>query len=130
MPISVEELPPNEFFFDKKRKVVVKQELYQREGIVAKTFKIMTDGKVVKEEEFTEEIAGTLGAYAMENQYSVGTLKVQLKRKNLLISKLEARVVTTEANAKDQANKGLEEVREANQREIEQLRAELDQMQQ
>jgi hypothetical protein len=72
-------LPPNEFFFDKKRKVVVKQELYQREGIVAKKFKVMTDGKVMKEEEFAKEIAGTLGAYATTNQYSVGTLKAQLK---------------------------------------------------
>jgi hypothetical protein len=27
-PITVEELPPNEFFFDKKRKAVVKQEIY------------------------------------------------------------------------------------------------------
>jgi hypothetical protein len=28
-PIRMEELPPNEFFFDKKRKVVVKREFYQ-----------------------------------------------------------------------------------------------------
>jgi hypothetical protein len=28
-PIRVEELPPNELFFDKKRKVVVKREFYQ-----------------------------------------------------------------------------------------------------
>jgi hypothetical protein len=78
-PISVEELPPNEFFFDKKRKVVVKQESYQKVGAVAKRFKILTEGKVVEEEEFTDEIAGTLGAYATTNQYSVGTLKAQLK---------------------------------------------------
>jgi hypothetical protein len=74
-PISVEELPPNEFFFDKKRKAVVRQELYQKEGIMAKKFKIMTDGKAAKEEEFIEEIVGTLGAYATTNQYLVGTLK-------------------------------------------------------
>jgi hypothetical protein len=129
-PNYVEELPPNEFFFDKKRKVVVKQELYQREGIVAKKFKIMTDGKAMKEEKFAEEITGTLGAYAMANQYSVGTLKAQLKRKNLLISKLEARVVTAEPNVRDQTNKGLEEARAADQREIEQLRTELEQMHQ
>jgi hypothetical protein len=109
---------------------MVKQELYQRRGIVTKKFKIMTDGKAVKEEEFTKEIAGTLGAYAMANQYSVGTLKVQLKRKNLLINKLEARVVMTEANARDQAKKGLEEARAADQREIKQLRVELEQMHQ
>jgi hypothetical protein len=79
MPISIEELPSNEFFFDKKRKVVVRQELYQKEGIMAKKIKIMTDGKAMKEEEFTDKIAGTLGAYATANQYSVGTLKAQLK---------------------------------------------------
>jgi hypothetical protein len=28
----MEELPPNEFFFDKKRKVVVKREFYQEGG--------------------------------------------------------------------------------------------------
>jgi hypothetical protein len=74
-PIFVEELPPNEFFFDKKRKVVVRQGLYQREGVMDKKFKIMTDGKAAKEEEFTNEITGTLGAYDTTNQYSVGTLK-------------------------------------------------------
>jgi hypothetical protein len=108
-PISIEELPPNEIFFDKKRKAMVRQELYQREGIVAKKFKIMTYGKAVKEEEFTDKIAGTLGAYATTNQYSVGTLKAQLKRKNLLISKLEAKVATAEANAKDEVRKSLEQ---------------------
>ena len=56
---------------------MVRQELYQREGVVAKKFKIMTNGKVMKEEEFADEIAGTLGAYATANQYSVGTLKAQ-----------------------------------------------------
>jgi len=46
---------------------------------VAKKAKVVTDGKVVKEEEFAEEITRTIGAYATANQYSVGTLKVKLK---------------------------------------------------
>jgi hypothetical protein len=53
MPITVEELPPNKFFFDKKRKVVVKQELYREAGTVAKKFKILADGKAMKKGEFT-----------------------------------------------------------------------------
>jgi thioredoxin-related protein len=93
MPIFVEELHPNEFFFDKKRKVVVRQGLYQREGVMAIKFKIMTDGKAKKEEELTDEIEGTLGTYAATNQYSIGTLKAQLKRNNLLINKLEAKLL-------------------------------------
>jgi hypothetical protein len=129
-PISVEELPPNKFFFDKKRKVVVKQELYQKEGAVAKRFKILTEGKAVEEEEFTDEIAGTLGAYATANQYSVGTLKAQLKWKNLLIGKLEAKVATTEANARDEMRKSLEQARIADLQEIEKLRSDLEQVRQ
>jgi hypothetical protein len=44
----VEELPPNKFFFDKKRKAVVKQELYQEVVKVANKFKILADGKYMK----------------------------------------------------------------------------------
>ena len=51
-PITMEELPSNEFFFDKKRKVVVKQELYQEASKVAKKFKILADGKDMKKQEF------------------------------------------------------------------------------
>jgi hypothetical protein len=58
---------------------VVRQGFYQKGSVVAKKFKIMTDGKVAKEGEFVEEIAETLGAYATANQYSVGTLMAQLK---------------------------------------------------
>jgi hypothetical protein len=44
----VEELPLNDFFFDKKRKVIVKQELYQELGMVAKKFKILVDWRAMK----------------------------------------------------------------------------------
>jgi hypothetical protein len=129
-PIYVEELPPNAFFFSKKRKVVVKQETYQRAGTVAKKYKILADGEALEEEEFVDEIAGTLGAYTTTNQYSVGTLKARLKQKNLLIRKLEARLATTEANARDEANKGFEQARVTDQQEIERLKSDLEQMHQ
>jgi hypothetical protein len=67
MPISVEEMPPNKFFFEQKRKAVVRQGFYQKGRLVDKKFKIMTDGKVTKEGEFVEEIAETLGAYTTAN---------------------------------------------------------------
>jgi hypothetical protein len=127
-PIYVEELPPNEIFFEKKRKAVVRQGFYQKEGIVAKKFKIMTDGKAVKEKFFAEEIIGMLGAYATANQYLVGTLTTQLKRKNLLISKLEAKVATAKANVRDEVSRSLEEARIADLHEIEKLRSDLEQV--
>jgi hypothetical protein len=71
----MEELPPNEFFFDKKRKAVVKREFYQEGGSTAKKYKVLTDGKDKKNEQFATEIAGTLGAYATANQFSVRVLK-------------------------------------------------------
>jgi hypothetical protein len=118
-PISVEELPPNEFFFDKKRKVVVREELYQEVGTVSKKFKILIDGRNMKKVEFTTQIVGTLGAFTTMNQYSVGTLKDQLKQKNHLIKTLEAKLATTEVVTKDQASATLEQARIEYQKEIE-----------
>jgi hypothetical protein len=48
--IRVEELPPNDFFFDKKRKAVVKSEFYQEGESTAKKYKVITDGKDKKNE--------------------------------------------------------------------------------
>ena len=60
-PIIVEELPPNEFFFDKKRKAIVKKDIYREAGTVAKKFKILDNGKAMKKEEFTTQIVGIWG---------------------------------------------------------------------
>jgi hypothetical protein len=65
----------------------------------------------MKKVEFTTQIARTMGAFTTVNQYSVGTLKDQLKRKNHLIKTLEAKLSTTEVVAKDQASATLEQAR-------------------
>jgi hypothetical protein len=126
-PIRAEELPPNEFFFDKKRKAVVKREFYQEGESTVKKFKVMTDGKNKKNEQFATEIAGTLGAYASANQFSVGLLKNQLKRKNRLIKTLEARVASATENAKGQVSGEIELARLADKNEIEALKTKLEQ---
>ena len=46
----MEEIPLNEFFFDNKRKDVVKREFYQEAGKVANKFKILANGKDVKKQ--------------------------------------------------------------------------------
>jgi hypothetical protein len=130
MPIIVEELPPNKFFFDKKRKVIVKQELYQEEGTIAKKFKILIDGRAMKKEEFATRIAGMLGDFATANQYSVESLKEQLKWKKCLIKTLEAKMATTEAFSRDQVSTGIEQARATDQNEIELLESNLEQTQQ
>jgi hypothetical protein len=89
----------------------------------------MTDGKSKKNEQFATEIAGTLGVYASTNQFSVGLLKNQLKRKNHLIRTLEARLATATENAKGQASVEIEQARLADQNEIKVLKAKLEQAQ-
>jgi chromosome segregation ATPase len=84
----------------------------------------------MKKEEFTTQIAGTMGDFATTNQISIRSLKEQLKRNNRLIRTLEAKLATAEANARDQVNTGLEQAKEANQKEIERLRSDLEQIHQ
>jgi hypothetical protein len=50
----------------------------------------------------------------------------QLKRKNLLISKLEAKVATAEVNVKKEVSRSLEEARTTDLHEIEKLRSDLE----
>jgi hypothetical protein len=126
-PIRAEELPPNEFFFDKKRKAVVKREFYQEGESTIKKFKVMTDGMNKRKDEFATEIAGTLGAYATANQFSVEMLKKQLKEKNRLIKTLEARVASAVKSAKSQASGEIELARLADKQEIGVLKTKLEQ---
>jgi hypothetical protein len=126
-PIRADELPPNEFFFDKKRKAVVKREFYQEGESTAKKFKVMTDGRNKKKDEFATEIAGTLGAYATANQYSVEMLKRQLKAKNRLIKTLEARVASATESARSQVSGEIELAQLADKKEIEVLKTKLEQ---
>jgi hypothetical protein len=126
-PIRAEELPPNEFFFDKKRKSVVKREFYQEGESTAKIFKVMTDGRNKKKDEFATEIARTLGAYATANQFSVEMLKRQLKEKNHLIKTLEARLTSAAEDSKSQASGAIELAQLADKKEIEVLKTKLEQ---
>jgi hypothetical protein len=87
-PISVEEIPPTEFFFSKKRKVVVKKEMHMREGAMVKKHRVLLDGKNLEEEDFATEVAGSLGAFAMTNLFSVDNLKERLRQRNQLIKQL------------------------------------------
>jgi hypothetical protein len=128
-PIRAEEIPPNEFLFDKKRKAIVKREFYQEGESTAKKYKVMTDGKDKKNEQFSTEIAGKLGAYASTNQFSIGLLKNQLKRKNRLIRTLEPRLATATETAKDQASVEMEQARLADKNEIDMLKTKLEQAQ-
>jgi hypothetical protein len=80
-PISRDEIPPSNYFFSKKRKAILKQEIYPRGDMMIKKHKIIIDGQKLKEGEFATEIAGTIGALTSTNLYSVGSLTTTLEQK-------------------------------------------------
>jgi hypothetical protein len=104
-PIPVEELPPSDFFFSKKRKVVVKREIHQKEGSIVKRHKVLIDGEALEEVDFVEEVAGSLGVFATTNQFSFGNLKERMKQKDLQISQLQDQMKTVEKNVWSEVNK-------------------------
>jgi hypothetical protein len=87
-PISIEEIPPSNIFFNKKRKVVVKREIHQKEGVPVKRHRVLYDGQTQEETYFTTDVVDSLGSFSTTNQFSVGNLKEKLKQKDLLVSQL------------------------------------------
>jgi predicted RNase H-like nuclease (RuvC/YqgF family) len=108
---------------------MVKREFYQEGESTVKKFKVMTDRKNKRNEQFATKITGTLGAYASTNQFSVRLLKNQLKRKNRMIKTLESRVASATENAKGQVSGEIELARMADKNEIEVLKTKLEQAQ-
>jgi hypothetical protein len=129
MPISAEEMPPSEFFFSKKRREVVRREIHQRDGATVKKHRVLLDGQALEEEDFATEVAGSLGAFATTNQFSVDNLKEKLKQKDLLVSQLQDKIKTVEHEFRSEMTKVFEKTRAHDRQEIQQLRISLDEIQ-
>jgi hypothetical protein len=76
----------SEFFFSKKRRAIVRREMHQMDSVIFKKHMVLLYGKALEEEDFTTDVAGSLGDFATTNQFSVGNLKEKLKQKGLLVS--------------------------------------------
>jgi hypothetical protein len=107
-PVSREEIPPSDYFFNKKRKVVLKKEMYMREGGMVKKHRVLVDGKNLEEEYFTTEVVGSMGALATTNLFTVDNMRTRLKQSNHRIVQLQNQLKDTEKNIKEEINKGLE----------------------
>jgi hypothetical protein len=113
-PISVEEMPPSDLFYSKKRRVVVKIETHQREGSTVKRHRVLYDGQALEEAEFSMEVTGTLGPFSTTNQCSVGNLTEQLKQKDMLVKQLQNQInmePVEQASMINEMNKGFEQIR-------------------
>jgi hypothetical protein len=69
IPISAEDMPPLEFFFSNKRRVVVRREMHQRDGVTVKKYRVLLDGKALEEEDFATDVVGSLGAFAIATSF-------------------------------------------------------------
>jgi hypothetical protein len=78
-PIAPEEMPPSNLFFNKKMRVIVKQETHQKDGAIVKRKRMVCDGHNRDDSKFAKEMEGSLGAFATENQWSVENLVEKLK---------------------------------------------------
>ena len=94
-PISREEIPSSKYFFNKKRKVVLKQEMHLREGTMVKKHKVLVDEHNLEEEDFTMEVAGSMEALTMTNLFSLDSLKTKMKKKNQMIAQLQDQIRNT-----------------------------------
>jgi hypothetical protein len=122
-PISRDEIPSSDYFFSKKRKAILKQEMHPRGGMMIKKHKIIVDGQKLEEGEFATEIAGRMGAFASTNLHSVSNLRTMLQQKDQMIAQLQNQLKEIERSISWEINKGLEQARFNDIQEIQKLKA-------
>jgi hypothetical protein len=120
-PITRDEIPSSDYFFSKKRRAVLKQELHHVGERMVKKHKIIIDGKKLNEGEFSTELAGTMGPIASANIYSVGNLTTMLEQKDREIVQLQDRLKENEKIIGWGIQKGLEKARLKDIQEIQKL---------
>jgi chromosome segregation ATPase len=125
-PISKDEIPSSNYFFSKKRRVVLKQELHPVGERTVKKHKIIIDGKKLNEGEFSTELAGTMGAIASTNMYSVRNLINMIEQKDQEITLVQDRLKENEKIIGWGIQKGLDQARLKDIQEIQKLNENLD----
>jgi hypothetical protein len=83
-----------------------------------KKHRVIIDGKKLKDGEFATELAGTMGAIASTNMYSVGNLTTMLEQKDQTIIQLQDKLKENERNISWGIQKGLEQARLKDMQEI------------
>jgi hypothetical protein len=110
-PISRDELPSSDYFFSKKRRAVLKKELHSVGERSIKRHKIIIDGKNLHDSAFATELAGSMGAIASANMYSVENLINTIEQKNQEITQLQGNLKDNEKKIAWGIKKGLEQAR-------------------
>jgi hypothetical protein len=110
-PITRDELPPSDYFFSKKRRAVLKQELHPVGDKTVKKHKIIIDGRKLQNSAFATELAGSMGAIASANMYSVENLINTIEQKNQEITQLQSNLKEEKNKIAGEMKKNLEQAR-------------------
>jgi methyl-accepting chemotaxis protein len=129
-PISRDEIPPFDYLFRKKRKAILKKEMYVREGGMVKKHRVLVDGQNLEEEDFSTEVAGSMGAMETTNLFTVENMRTRIKKSNHLIDQLQDQLKNVEKNNREEVNKSLEQARTVERKEIQSLKTSLNEMNQ
>jgi hypothetical protein len=100
-----------------------------REGEMVKNHRVLLDGKNLEEEDFSIEVARSLGAFATTNLFSVDNLKERLRQRNQLIKQLRDQIRNAENNIKNEVSKGIKQARAKYRQDIQQLKSNLEEVQ-
>jgi len=107
-PISRDEIPPSDYFFSKKKKAIVRQEMHMREGGMMKNHRVLIDGKKLEQEDFATEVAGSMGAIATKNIFTMENMRTRMKKSNHVIAWLQDQLKNSKKNIREEVNKSLE----------------------
>jgi hypothetical protein len=110
-PITRDELPPSDYFFSKKRRAVLKQELHPVGKKTVKKHKIIIDGRKLQDSAFATELAGSMGAIASANMYSVENLINTIEQKDQEITQLQSSLKEEKNRITGEIKKSLEQAR-------------------
>jgi hypothetical protein len=69
---------------------------------------MLYDGQALNDTDFSREMEGSLGTFAMTNQYSVENIEKQLKQRDKLVRQMQIQMKATEQEVRKQMNKDFE----------------------
>jgi 5-methylthioribose kinase len=82
----------------------------------------------LEEEDFTTEIAGSMGAMETKNFFTMGNMRTRINKSDNMITQLQDQLKNVEEKIREEVSKILEQTRATERLEIQSLKTSLDEM--
>jgi len=70
--------------------------------------RVLIDGQKLEEEDFSTEVAGSMGAMEITNIFTVDNMGTRIKKSNHMIARLQDQLKNAEKKIREEVNKSLE----------------------